>query len=321
MKRLIKAFLVFLILFSVLPYGIREAAAYEKTSDIQAPVPVVTSVNPNAAERVSGSFHINVSFTRLEGNWKYVIYRREIGDSWNKIAVIRNTSELDYCNDYDVVSGTKYQYAIKAKNADTGYTTDLGKAATIYHLNPVRLPGSIHTENLYKKIKVYWTAPGGATKYEVFRSENGGAYRRLATVKTTQYVDPNVKAGVKYEYRIRSGRGEWWSDYSTGRYIAYVPVTSQTLESPEEGVLQVTLKKLDVSGYKIQYTADPNFATGIKTIYLRSPDETVKTIDGLVSGKTYYVRAKAYKEVQIFDDGNTITCESAWKSPKAITIQ
>ena len=72
-------------------------------------------------------------------------------------------------------------------------------------------------------------------------------------------------------------------------------------------------KNTRANGYKVQYSLRSDFK-GTKTITLSKNSIVSKTIGGLIEGKTYYVRVRAYKKA-----GNTYYY-SAWSPVKKVKI-
>lgn len=71
------------------------------------------------------------------------------------------------------------------------------------------------------------------------------------------------------------------------------------LTSPRKGTLKVTWAKTSkVSGYEITIATNNKFTKGKKTYKVKSYKTTAKTISGLKSGRTYYVRIRGYKTVK-----------------------
>ncbi|MBP3327146.1 MAG: Ig-like domain-containing protein [Coprococcus sp.] len=71
------------------------------------------------------------------------------------------------------------------------------------------------------------------------------------------------------------------------------------LTSPRKGTLKVTWEKTSkVSGYEITVATNEKFTKGKKTYKVKSYKTTSKTISGLKSGRTYYVRIRGYKTVK-----------------------
>ena len=70
------------------------------------------------------------------------------------------------------------------------------------------------------------------------------------------------------------------------------------LTNSGKGKLTVTWKKnKKVSGYKLQYSTDKTFKSGVKTKSITNASTIKYTAAGLTSQKTYYVRVRAYKTV------------------------
>lgn len=68
----------------------------------------------------------------------------------------------------------------------------------------------------------------------------------------------------------------------------------KSINTKNAGKLTLNWKKaLDVTGYQIQYSTHSNMS-GKLTKWVKNPDATSATITNLTSGKTYYVRARAY---------------------------
>lgn len=89
------------------------------------------------------------------------------------------------------------------------------------------------------------------------------------------------------------------------------PKESITALSAKSGGFKVTFKKQPpASAYQIQYSVSRSF-TGAKTTAVKG---TAKTVTGLTSGKTYYVRARSYTVV----NGKKIY--GAWSAVKKVTV-
>lgn len=56
-----------------------------------------------------------------------------------------------------------------------------------------------------KKAVLSWKRSAGATGYEIYRSTNGGKFKKLATISSAKTLSKTVtiKAGAKYQYKIR----------------------------------------------------------------------------------------------------------------------
>jgi hypothetical protein len=63
------------------------------------------------------------------------------------------------------------------------------------------------------------------------------------------------------------------------------------------GKLTAKWTKIDVcTGYQVQIATNSSFTAGKQEVKVTSPSTLSKTISGLTSGKTYYVRVRGYNE-------------------------
>ena len=64
------------------------------------------------------------------------------------------------------------------------------------------------------QVSLSWTAVKGAGSYQVWRSiQTSTSYRKIATVKSAQYLSHGLKASTRYNYKVRAVAGK-----VTGRY-------------------------------------------------------------------------------------------------------
>ncbi len=73
---------------------------------------------------------------------------------------------------------------------------------------------TVMVSNTTASLTVRWSAGAYATSYDVYRSENGGSYSKIATVASTNYLDTNVKYDNTYSYKIKSVNIKGTSGYS-----------------------------------------------------------------------------------------------------------
>lgn len=88
------------------------------------------------------------------------------------------------------------------------------------------------------------------------------------------------------------------------------------LTNSGKGKLTVTWKKnKKVSGYKLQYSTDKTFKTGVKSVTVKKAAMVKKTLSKLKKGKKYYVRISTYKTC-----GKT-KIYSSWSKAKTVKIR
>ena len=83
-----------------------------------------------------------------------------------------------------------------------------------------------------------------------------------------------------------------------------------------EGVIDASWKKAPggVTGYQLEYGLKKDFS-GAKKVTVKKTNAVQRTLSGLKSGKTYYVRIRAYKKV------DKKTFYSAWSSAKKTKVK
>ena len=188
---------------------------------------------------------------------------------------------------------------------------------TYYDLNDTSKPASAVTIEAATDISGAKVKPA-KTKY----TYTGSAIKPKVTVtlgKTTLKQDRDYT--VKYSKNKNVG---WATITVTGKgsYTGKAACTFKIvpkgtkLTSVTAGKQKFTAKwkkqATQTTGYQIQYSTSKTFASGNKTVTVKSAKTTGKTIKNLKSKKTYYVRIRTYKKV----DGKTYY--SAWSAKKSV---
>lgn len=159
----------------------------------------------------------------------------------------------------------------------------------------------------YNRVNVKWNDVKGAHAYQIYRSTSkDSGYKRIATVNSvddTVYVDKNVSLGVRYYYKIRAYRTvddkKVYSSYSSIKNVV-VRVATPTVKS----VLRTSYNSLEIkwstvsgaTGYRLyRSTSEDGKYEQVKT--LAGNDNTTYVDKGLVCGRTYYYKVRAYRKV------------------------
>ena len=151
-----------------------------------------------------------ITWQAVEGAVKYEIYRSTKSSKSYKL--VATVEELTY-TDETVSAGKTYYYKVKAigavsKSADSSYVKLTGKCErpTIY----------ADIDNPSGKPKISWEKVAGAKKYEVYRSTNGGSFKKLGTTTKLFYTDTKATIGVEYVYKVKAvgSKSSYNSEYS-----------------------------------------------------------------------------------------------------------
>lgn len=178
--------------------GVGAWSSYNKTG-ISAKSTVDTTTLREAYPMVDGS--ILVSWGKVTDADQYYVYRKTTGGAWKRIAEVTDTKYHDKTADV----GTKYIYTVRAYDENTkqlgGYNKN-GVSATAKK----SAPKLISTNTVEGSVTFAWQAMSEATKYRVYRKEEGGKWEPLGEVSadTTSWKDTAVQTGEKYYYTVRA---------------------------------------------------------------------------------------------------------------------
>ena len=171
---------------------------------------------------------------------------------------------------------------------------------------PNKVLGIKATSNSYNSIKLTWNkAINGANGYAVYRSTSkDGKYtlRKTITSKNTiEFTDTGLDTNTTYYYKVRSYRmiedkKEYGSD---SKIVCAKPVLSKTTITVSSKSKKATIKwnkVLGASGYKVYSATSSNGTYSLKKT-ITSINTLSYTNTNLVSGKTYYYKVRAYRNV------------------------
>ena len=117
---------------------------------------------------------------------------------------------------------------------------------------------------------------------------------------TVKYSDGRRKVG-KYKVKVKlKGKYSGKKTVSFKIFPASTNITSANA-STEKQQITVKWKKqtTEVTGYKIQYSTDKNFKSGVTTVRVRTADKEYAVLKkGIKAGKTYYIRIRTYKKAK-----------------------
>ncbi|MCR4841718.1 MAG: fibronectin type III domain-containing protein [Eubacterium sp.] len=153
-----------------------------------------------------------------------------------------------------------------------------------------------------KSISLKWKKATSAKKYVVYRKEDGGKYKKIATVKTNTYTDKTAKSGKHYTYKIKVVTGNGVKDTSNKKstWFLKTPTILKAVKKSKTTAKVTWTKSGGSSGYQIQYTTSSKNFKKSKKITVGSKTTLKTLLENLKKGKTYYIRIRSYKKT---DDG------------------
>ena len=169
-------------------------------------------------------------------------------------------------------------------------------------------------------VKLTWKAVPGATGYRVFLyNTKTKKYTRLADTKVLTYTVGKLQTGTNYLFAVRAytiiGKDVIWSDSFKTVLTCTKPGTPTlaVAAGSKKAVLKWT-KQGGCNGYEIYMAASKSGAfKKIATIKDKATISYTKT--GLVPGRTYYFKVRAYKT------SGTTNLFGAFSAVKAVKVK
>ncbi len=156
---------------------------------------------------------VKIAWGKVSGADTYRVYRKTKNGDWKYLGSTSKT----YYTDKTAKSGTKYYYAIRARN-EAG-NSSISSSLSKYYLADPTLKTAKSTKT---GVSLKWSKVTGASGYVVYRKTGDGSYKKLTTVKGNSkvtYVDKSAKKGKKYTYKVKAYYSKTYSAYSNTKTI------------------------------------------------------------------------------------------------------
>lgn len=234
---------------------------------------------------------IQLNWEAFVGASQYELYRYANGDpsTISLVTVTNNTFAVDNT----VSSGNNYTYmmcAIIQQPDGTTYTAN-AKEVTQYYLAPTEIT-KITGYPTSQKIK--WKKVNGATKYVIYRSDDGGEYVEIASTTENSYKDISATTPeIRYSYQVYACHEQTGADplYSLasnaiGNYTLSQPVIT-SITSVKSGIKLKWDKVPKAKFYSIYRSVDGAAYEEIASVTKRSFTDTDITSSGKIKYKIY----------------------------------
>jgi hypothetical protein len=253
-----------------------------------------------------------IKWNSVTGATGYIIFRSEDGGEYTRIASSDSTS---YKDETALSSGTRYRYKVYACHDDGASEPVLSAGSGAignYTLAQPVITSATATEN---GLTLKWDKVAKAQSYTVYRSVDGAAYEKIATVTKKSYEDTDLSGNATVKYKIyahytgSSGQTSK-SKASAAVKVSYLktPTLNSVASTASKSITPKWSRNKKASGYEIQYSKSKSFKSGVTTLLIVTNDTTAWKITGLTKGTTYYVRVRSYVK------GTSGKTYSAWSS-------
>ncbi len=261
-------------------------------------------VAPAVTLRARNQKSLEVTWDEQEQAKGYLVYRSETKNgTYTRIAKVQGSENTTYI-DSNAELGKKYYYKVRAYSSAGGITfySEYSKIINGYTIGGTKITEVKQAAAGY--FKVSWKPYKDAGGYALYRSENGGSYKRIATVADPAkgaYNDKTVVPGNTYDYKVRTIH-TLYNNEGFGKCSAVVKATMlkapqmKRLDVRDDGYVKVVwTKSPGASYYVVQRAASENGT--YKTVATIKKDTQNYYLDKNVErGMTYYYKVNAYNK-------------------------
>ncbi len=157
---------------------------------------------PRLLSAANGTAGVTVRWSAVDGAEKYAVYRRIPGGAWSRI---QTTGETTSYVDTTAVSGTQYEYTVRA-GVGTYLSGYVAEGIAVHYLSVPVLRSAVEESD---GVRVSWDAVSGAQTYRIYRKTTGG-WQQMAIISAsyTSWLDTSAtETGTVYTYTVRASAG------------------------------------------------------------------------------------------------------------------
>ncbi len=274
------------------------------------------ALTPELVSAVSGDGGMTVTWTRSDDAVGYYVYRKNLNNVWERIAIVRGAGNTSYF-DKGAFSGKNNTYTVRAYNT-LGQSYCYQSGVSGVYVPYVKLKAVV---NNVGGVRVSWERQSGVEYYSIYRKAEGQAswhYVGKSAKNATSYLDTTVDGNKRYIYTVKGTVGSVYGSYdNTGMASIYV-------EAPEFSVYNIT------NGIAIKWSHNDYadcFRIYRKTnggawqlIKVAGSDETVYYDKDVIRGTSYTYTVRAVYNGSLscyYPEGKTIASIDAPLNVKA----
>lgn len=247
-----------------------------------------------------------ITWEKIDGAKKYTVYRATSENG--KYKKLGTTSKLVY-TDTEASVGSEYFYKIVANPSSSSCNSAYSNVESCRAICG-KASVTVKVDASSGKLSLSWKKVTGAKLYEIYRSENGGAYTLIATQKGVSYKDNVVTPGYIYSYQVKVISSKTNAD----SFLSNEKTAAATCATPKlKGKVGATGKPALTWGAVEGATNYMVYRSTSKSKGYQVIDETEAltfTDTTAVKGKTYY-----YKVVAV--SGSTESTQSSYAKVKS----
>ncbi len=168
--------------------------------------PVPTATPQLAAPKVTiskVSNGIKVSWNKIAGSPRYMVYYKEGNGGWKKIGTTTSTTYTRAAK--YLKNNVTYQFTVRCCENDKKTLLGPYKASnSLKYVGQLAAP-TVKIAKVAGGIKVTWNKVSGSPRYMVYYKENGGSWKKIGTTTSTTYTRAAkyLKNNVTYQFTVR----------------------------------------------------------------------------------------------------------------------
>ncbi|WP_430540056.1 fibronectin type III domain-containing protein [Neobacillus drentensis] len=284
--------------YKVLAYkaGIPTASSDFSSMVSAKPIPVP----PTSVTAASSSFNsLRINWGAVSGASGYEIYRAT--SSTGTYSLVGTTTSTSFVNG-GLATNYSYYYKIRAYKT-VGSMKVYSDFSTIVSAKPIPATptGVKATSSSYNGLKISWVAVSGVSGYEVYRAtSSSGSYSLIGTTTSTSLTNTGLTTNRLYFYKLKAyrmvGKTKVYGNYSavvSAKSVPSVPTNFKAARLNSTSVKLTWSPVLGANGYELYRSTT---SSGTYSL-VKSTTSTSYTNSGLVRGRIYYYKVRAYRTV------------------------
>ncbi|TWT03662.1 S8 family serine peptidase [Planomicrobium sp. CPCC 101079] len=276
---------------------------------------------------------LKVSWAQVSGAHGYEVYRSTSkSGTYSKVSTITSGNTLSFTNS-SLTTGKTYYYKVRAYRTISGKKVYGSYTSIASGKTAVSAVAIKATSAGYDKNKISWAKVNGASGYAIYQSTSkNGTYSNIKTIgngNILSYTKTRLTTGKKYYYKVRAFRLVNGKRYYGPYSIIASAKPTVSLASVKAETAGYNTNKINwslvrgASGYALyQATSQNGVYSNIKTSGNTSIFSYIRA--GLLAGKTYYYKARAYRTVngkEYFDPYSSFAYATpALEKPSEISV-
>ena len=274
-------------------------AGYSKTVNFNI-VPV-KSAGMEMTSRGTDSISLKWDKTPQATGYRIQVYRSSgwqiAGYTTDTTFVVKNLS-----------SASNYSFRVRAYKAVDKVNYYGAYSSAIKHATKPAKVTELKAASSTTSINLSWKRQAGATRYQVYKysaTKNKYVfYKELTSANSTSLKVTSLKPNTPYGFKVRAIKDAAEGETLIGEFSSILKTATRpeepkikTAYSPSSKKIKVTYSKVSCNGYQVRWSTTKDFSSNYKSVYVTSPSSLTKTVTTAQSKKAYYVKVRAYRNV------------------------